>query len=74
MPHYMLLLLSLAHVCSCGVCLDTWMFPVYEEIYQQVDRPTVFINTWHFHWPDNIVRMQKLIGKIKESGMHILNA
>ena len=50
------------------------MFPVYEEIYQQVDRPTVFINTWHFHWPDNIACMQKLVGKIKESGMHILNA
>ena len=46
------------------------MFPVYEEIYQQVDRPAIFINTWHFHWPDNIVRMQRLIGNITETGMY----
>lgn len=64
------LLLLTVRTCSCGVCLDTWMYPLYEEIYHQVDRPTIFINTWHFHWPDNIMRMQKLMRKIQETGMY----
>ena len=53
----------------CGVGLDTWMFPVYKEVYDLVKAPLVFINSWDFQWPENIKSMQKLVKESDESGV-----
>ena len=52
--------------------LDTWMFPVYKEVYDLVKAPLVFINSWDFQWPENIKSMQKLVKESDESGACIL--
>ena len=50
------------------MALDTWMFPVYKEVYDLVKAPLVFINSWDFQWPENIKSMQKLVKESDESG------
>lgn len=44
----------------CGVALDTWMFPLDEEIFPGVKQPIFFINSEKFQWIGNIIRMKKL--------------
>uniref|UniRef100_A0A4W4EPS0 Platelet-activating factor acetylhydrolase n=2 Tax=Electrophorus electricus TaxID=8005 RepID=A0A4W4EPS0_ELEEL len=45
---------------KCGVALDTWMFPLDNEIFPSVKQPIFFINSEKFHWAGNIVCMKKL--------------
>ncbi|XP_030627845.1 platelet-activating factor acetylhydrolase isoform X2 [Chanos chanos] len=45
---------------KCGVALDTWMFPLDEEIFPRVKQPIFFINSEKFQWAGNIIRMKKL--------------
>ncbi|XP_073688806.1 platelet-activating factor acetylhydrolase-like [Garra rufa] len=45
---------------KCGVALDTWMFPLDEEIFPGVKQPIFFINSEKFQWIGNIIRMKKL--------------
>lgn len=44
----------------CGVALDTWMFPIDEEIFPRVKQPIFFINSEKFQWGGNIARIRKL--------------
>lgn len=44
----------------CGVALDSWMFPLDEEIFPGVKQPIFFINSEKFQWIGNIIRMKKL--------------
>ncbi|XP_019637400.1 PREDICTED: platelet-activating factor acetylhydrolase-like [Branchiostoma belcheri] len=48
---------------KCAVILDGWMLPVDREMYPQISQPVLFINTEVFHWPGNIVRMNRLMGR-----------
>ena len=50
------------------MCLDTWMFPVYDEVFDQVKKPLVFINSWVFQWPYNIRRMLRLVNQADNKG------
>ncbi|CAK8691397.1 platelet-activating factor acetylhydrolase-like [Clavelina lepadiformis] len=44
-----------------GVGLDTWMFPLNNEIYKNVNAvPFLFINTEKFQWEANVAGMRKL--------------
>lgn len=45
---------------KCGVALDTWMFPIDEEIFPRVKQPIFFINSEKFQWAGNILRIKKL--------------
>ncbi|XP_060773353.1 platelet-activating factor acetylhydrolase isoform X2 [Neoarius graeffei] len=45
---------------KCGIALDTWMFPLEEEIFPSVKQPIFFINSEKFQWAGNIIRMKKL--------------
>ncbi|XP_017575673.1 platelet-activating factor acetylhydrolase [Pygocentrus nattereri] len=45
---------------KCGIALDTWMFPLDEEIFPSVKQPIFFINSEKFQWAGNIIRMKKL--------------
>lgn len=44
----------------CGVALDTWMFPLDEEIFPGVKQPIFFINSEKFQWIGNIMQMKQL--------------
>ncbi|KAG9347588.1 hypothetical protein JZ751_005158 [Albula glossodonta] len=45
---------------KCGIALDSWMFPLDEEIFPRVKQPILFINSERFQWVGNIIRMRKL--------------
>ncbi|XP_075994766.1 platelet-activating factor acetylhydrolase isoform X2 [Genypterus blacodes] len=45
---------------KCGVALDSWMFPLDDEIFPRVKQPIFFINSEKFQWAGNISRMRKL--------------
>ncbi|XP_064196368.1 platelet-activating factor acetylhydrolase isoform X1 [Anguilla rostrata] len=45
---------------KCGIALDSWMFPLDEEIFPRVKQPILFINSEKFQWAGNIIRMRKL--------------
>ncbi|KAJ8270637.1 hypothetical protein GJAV_G00117440 [Gymnothorax javanicus] len=45
---------------KCGIALDSWMFPLDEEIFPRVKQPILFINSEKFQWAGNIIRMKKL--------------
>uniref|UniRef100_A0A8D3CD27 1-alkyl-2-acetylglycerophosphocholine esterase n=1 Tax=Scophthalmus maximus TaxID=52904 RepID=A0A8D3CD27_SCOMX len=45
---------------KCAVALDTWMFPLDDEIFPRVKQPIFFINSERFQWAGNISRMRKL--------------
>ncbi|KAL0967648.1 hypothetical protein UPYG_G00254990 [Umbra pygmaea] len=45
---------------KCGIALDSWMFPLDDEIYVRVKQPIFFINSEKFQWAGNIMRMRKL--------------
>ncbi|KAJ8275208.1 hypothetical protein COCON_G00098330 [Conger conger] len=45
---------------KCGIALDSWMFPLDEEIFPRVKQPILFINSEKFQWAGNIIRMNKL--------------
>ncbi|XP_076873576.1 platelet-activating factor acetylhydrolase [Brachyhypopomus gauderio] len=49
---------------SCGVALDTWMFPLSDEIFPSVKQPLFFINSDKFQWAGNVARMKKLDSEI----------
>ena len=50
------------------MALDTWMFPVYDEVYDLVKTPLVFINSWDFQWAQNVECMMKLVKEPDETG------
>ena len=59
---------SLLH--RCGIGLDTWMFPVGDEVYSTgVNQPLLFINSFTFQWAKNITDMMKLVTLPDESGI-----
>uniref|UniRef100_A0A3Q3GB80 Platelet-activating factor acetylhydrolase n=1 Tax=Labrus bergylta TaxID=56723 RepID=A0A3Q3GB80_9LABR len=45
---------------KCGIALDSWMFPLDDEIFARVKQPIFFINSEKFQWAGNISRMKKL--------------
>ncbi|XP_048858244.1 platelet-activating factor acetylhydrolase isoform X2 [Brienomyrus brachyistius] len=45
---------------KCGIALDSWMFPLDEEMFPGVKQPILFINSEKFQWAGNIIRMKKL--------------
>nr|XP_014348591.1 PREDICTED: platelet-activating factor acetylhydrolase isoform X2 [Latimeria chalumnae] len=44
----------------CGVALDSWMFPLGDEVYSKVIQPLFFINSERFQWAGNIMKIKKL--------------
>ncbi|RDD38385.1 Platelet-activating factor acetylhydrolase, partial [Trichoplax sp. H2] len=46
---------------QCGVCLDAWLFPLGEEVYENINKPILFINSFAFQWPKNIKRIQRIL-------------
>jgi platelet-activating factor acetylhydrolase len=50
----------------CGVALDTWMFPVYNEVYDLVKTPLVFINSSDFQFARNVICMMNLVRESDE--------
>ena len=36
---------------------------MYDEVFDQVKKPLVFINSWVFQWPYNIRRMLRLVNQ-----------
>lgn len=53
----------------CGIALDAWMFPVGDEVYSRIPQPLFFINSEHFQYPSNILRMKKCYSPGKERKM-----
>ncbi|XP_059837817.1 platelet-activating factor acetylhydrolase isoform X1 [Hypanus sabinus] len=45
---------------GCGVALDTWMFPLEDEIHEKVQKPILFINSEKFQWLANILKIKQL--------------
>ncbi|XP_034383384.1 platelet-activating factor acetylhydrolase isoform X1 [Cyclopterus lumpus] len=45
---------------KCGIALDSWMFPLDDELFPRVKQPIFFINSEKFQWAGNISRMKKL--------------
>ena len=37
------------------------MMPVEDGIEDKVEQPLLFINTWTWQWPDNIIKMKRLV-------------
>ncbi|KAL4661069.1 platelet-activating factor acetylhydrolase-like isoform X1 [Arapaima gigas] len=54
---------------KCGVALDTWMFPLKDEIFPSVKQPILFVNSEKFQWAGNIIRMRKLDSAFVERKM-----
>lgn len=46
---------------KCSVALDAWLFPLSDDVYEQVNQPILFINTWSFQWKENIEKMNRLM-------------
>ncbi|PIK42123.1 putative platelet-activating factor acetylhydrolase-like [Apostichopus japonicus] len=46
---------------KCSVPLDAWLFPLSGDVYEKVQQPILFINTYYFQWKDNISKMNKLM-------------
>ncbi|XP_069584299.1 platelet-activating factor acetylhydrolase isoform X2 [Ranitomeya imitator] len=44
----------------CGVALDSWMFPLRDEIFSTIHQPVLFVNSEKFQWVDNILLMKKM--------------
>lgn len=53
----------------CGIALDAWMFPVGDEVYSRIPQPLFFINSEHFQYPSNILRMKKCYSPGRERKM-----
>ncbi|XP_054474467.1 platelet-activating factor acetylhydrolase isoform X1 [Anoplopoma fimbria] len=54
---------------KCGIALDSWMFPLDDEIFPRVKQPIFFINSEKFQWAGNISRMKKLDSAVIERKM-----
>ncbi|XP_039604931.1 platelet-activating factor acetylhydrolase [Polypterus senegalus] len=52
--------LSKEPVFKCGIALDSWMFPLDDDVYTKVNQPILFINSEKFQWIGNILKMKKL--------------
>ncbi|XP_038654506.1 platelet-activating factor acetylhydrolase 2, cytoplasmic-like isoform X1 [Scyliorhinus canicula] len=44
----------------CAVALDSWMFPLTDDIYSSVLRPVFFVNSQKFQTDDSINKMKRL--------------
>ena len=49
------------HFCRVGIALDTYMMPVEDGIEDKVEQPLLFINSWNWQWPENIIKMRQLV-------------
>jgi hypothetical protein len=50
------------------------MFPVYDEVYDLVKTPLVFINAPDFQWARNVKCMMKLVKESEERGMYVADS
>ncbi|KAM8777462.1 LOW QUALITY PROTEIN: platelet-activating factor acetylhydrolase [Rhynchonycteris naso] len=53
----------------CGIALDAWMLPLDDDVYSNFSQPLFFINSEHFQYPDNIIKMKKCYLPGKERKM-----
>ena len=61
--------MSIYNYRRCGIAMDTWMFPLAEDIYTHgIHQPLTFINSFDFQWANNIACMMKLVKPVSESG------
>ena len=37
------------------------MMPVEDGIEDKVEQPLLFINSWNWQWPENIIKMRQLV-------------
>ena len=54
-------LLISCHYCRVGLALDAYLVPVEDGIEGSVEQPLLFINSWTFQWPDNVVKIKSLM-------------
>ena len=43
------------------MALDAYMMPVEDGIETSVEQPLLFINTWTWQWPKNVVKIKALM-------------
>ena len=53
------------------MALDSWMFPVYNEVYDLVKTPLVFINSSDFQFARNVKCMMNLVQESDEKGTYV---
>ncbi|XP_066215356.1 platelet-activating factor acetylhydrolase [Saccopteryx leptura] len=53
----------------CGIALDAWMLPLDDDVYSKFSQPLFFINSEHFQFPENIIKMKKCYLPGKERKM-----
>ncbi|XP_066108184.1 platelet-activating factor acetylhydrolase-like [Saccopteryx bilineata] len=53
----------------CGIALDPWMLPLDDDVYSNFSQPLFFINSEHFQFPENIIKMKKYYLPGKERKM-----
>jgi len=44
-----------------GIGLDTYMMPVEDGIEDKVEQPLLFINSWTWQWPKNVIKMKQIV-------------
>ncbi|XP_067862991.1 platelet-activating factor acetylhydrolase 2, cytoplasmic-like isoform X2 [Heptranchias perlo] len=50
----------------CAVALDCWMFPLMDEVYSEVLRPVLFMNSEKFQTQDSVSKMKRLYSTSNE--------
>ena len=57
--------LQIFKTCFCvdrvGIGLDTYMMPVEDGIEDKVEQPLLFINSWTWQWPKNVIKMKRIV-------------
>ncbi|MFH4982350.1 hypothetical protein AB6A40_009059 [Gnathostoma spinigerum] len=48
---------------TCAVVIDGWMFPIEKDIYNQIQRPALFLNAAGFQWATNVRSMLEIGGE-----------
>jgi len=44
-----------------GIALDTYMMPVEDGIEEKIEQPLLFINSWDWQWPKNVIKMKRIV-------------
>ena len=44
---------------------------MYKDVFDQVKKPLVFINTWSFQWPYNVRRMLRFVKEPDNEGEYM---
>jgi len=45
--------------CRVGIALDAYMMPVEDGIEDKIEQPLLFVNSWDWQWPKNVIKMKR---------------